>query len=238
MRLRILIVDDDRLIRRSLALHLEDAGYEALAAGDAFEALKLLDEQAVHLILLDVAMPGMDGHDALRHIRQKTQAPVIFVTGRRRELDELVGLELGADDYVTKPFDIDILLARIKAVLRRSAALVAPHEEAFVSVGDLRIDVHAHVARQHGRELELTPKEFDLLLYLAQNPGQVVSMQQMLDHVWGEGWIGEEQTVYVHIRWLRTKIEETPASPRRLITVRGVGYKLTPVETTEDAGAA
>ena len=229
MRQKILVVDDDRLMRRSLSLHLEDAGYEALTASDGLEAVQLAEQNRPDLILLDILMPGMDGHDVLRRLReQSNDVPIIYVSARRRELDELVGLELGADDYVTKPFDIDILLARIKAVLRRT---VAPHEQPGpdpLHVGDLWIDPAAHVVRVGDEEVEFTPKEFDLLVYLAQNAGQVVSVTEILNHVWGEAWVGEEQTVYVHIRWLRTKIEADPQHPQRLLTIRGVGYKLVP----------
>jgi len=174
-------------------------------------------------------MPGMDGHDVLRRLReQSNDVPIIYVSARRRELDELVGLELGADDYVTKPFDIDILLARIKAVLRRTAAPHEPPGPEPLRTGDLWIDPAAHVVRIGDEEVEFTPKEFDLLVYLAQNAGQVVSVTEILNHVWGEAWVGEEQTVYVHIRWLRTKIEADPQHPQRLLTIRGVGYKLVP----------
>ena len=147
---------------------------------------------------------------------------------RRRELDQVLGLELGADDYITKPFDIDVLLAHIKAVLRRSAA--TPNTRAVkptaVVAGDLTVDPAAHVARLRDRPLDLAPKEFDLLLYLAQSAGTALSVQDILHHVWGEDWIGEEQTVYVHVRWLRTKLEDDPSKPQRLLTVRGAGYKL------------
>ena len=230
MRQKILIVDDDRLTRRSLSLHLEDAGYEAIVAGDGEEAIQLAEQNHPDLVLLDVRMPGMDGHEVLRRLQaQSDDMRVIYVTARRRELDEIVGLELGADDYVTKPFDIDILLAHIKAVLRRTVAAADKRADEPISVGDLVIDPAAHVVRLCDAPVELTPKGFDLLLYLAQNAGQVVSMDQILDHVWGEEWIGENQTVYVHVRWLRTKIESDPQHPKRLLTVRGVGYKLVSV---------
>ena len=230
MRQKILVVDDDRLTRRSLSLHLEDAGYETIVAGDGAEAIELAELHHPDLILLDVVMPGMDGHEVLRRLQPNLgRVPVIYVTARRRELDELVGLELGADDYVTKPFEIDILLARIKAVLRRTVETADTGPSKPIHAGELFIDPVAHVARLGNDEIEFTPKEFDLLLYLAENAGQVVSVEQILDHVWGEGWIGEDQTVYVHVRWLRTKIEADPRNPKRLLTVRGVGYKLMPI---------
>ncbi len=230
MRQKILIVDDDRLTRRSLSLHLEDAGYETIIASNGVEALQLVEQRQPDLILLDVLMPEMDGHEVLRLLQtQSGHVPVIYVTARRREIDEVVGLELGADDYVTKPFDIDILLARIKAVLRRAAVPSESSPPEPLRVGDLFIDPAGHVVHIGGSEVEFTPKEFELLLYLAQNAGQVMSVQQILNHVWGEGWIGEDQTIYVHVRWLRTKIEEDPRNPQRLLTIRGVGYKLLPI---------
>jgi DNA-binding response OmpR family regulator len=231
VRQKILVVDDDRLTRRSLSLHLEDAGYEAIVARDGMEAIQLAQQRRPDLILLDIVMPGMDGHEVLRQLRaQSSSVPIIYVTGRRRELDELLGLELGADDYVTKPFDIDIVLARVKAVLRRTVISPEPKTPEPLQVGDLFIDPAAYVVRIGGDEVEFTPKEFDLLFYLAQNAGKVVSVEQILNHVWGEGWIGEDQTVYVHVRWIRKKIEADSRHPQRLLTIRGVGYKLLPIK--------
>jgi DNA-binding response OmpR family regulator len=227
----ILLVDDDALLRRSLSFNLEHAGYRASAASSAEDALMLAVRDPPQLILLDIGLPGMDGLDALRHFRARVSAPIIFLTARRRELDEVLGLELGADDYVTKPFDLDVLLARIKAVLRRSEAY--PHAPstslAPLVVGDLVLDPAAHTVTLAGRPIELPPREFDLLHALALTPGQVISVDALLDRIWGVGYEGEPQVVYVHVRWLREKLEKDPHSPRRIITVRGVGYKLEPV---------
>lgn len=226
MAKRILIVDDDRLTRRSLELHLNQAGYACRSAGTVAEALLLAATASPELILLDIGLPDVDGLDGLRLFRAQLPAvPIIFVTGRRRTVEEIVGLEVGADDYITKPFDVDILAARIKAVLRRGAAGVQP-PQAQVTVGDLCVDLPARVATLHGTSLELTPRAFDLLYYLACNAGRVASVGEILDNVWGAQWVGEEQTVYVHIRWLRTRIERDAARPERLLTVRGIGYKL------------
>jgi DNA-binding response OmpR family regulator len=207
----ILVVDDDDLMRRSLAFNLEQAGYRASTAADAESALRLARRDTPDLILLDIGLPGMDGLDALRNFRQEANTPVIFVTARRRELDQALGLELGADDYVTKPFDLNVLLARIKAVLR-----------------DLVINASAHEATLAGETLELAPREFALLHTLSLYAGQVVSVDDLLAQVWGAEYVGESQVVYVHIRWLREKIEADPKHPQRIVTVRGVGYKLLP----------
>jgi DNA-binding response OmpR family regulator len=176
----------------------------------------------------------MDGLDALRHFQSRIGVPVIFLTARRRELDEVLGLELGADDYITKPFDKDVLLARIKTVLRRiqlsDLSVAAGTEEGPLVVGDLAIDAAAHSVTVAGQPLELTPLEFDLLHVLAENAGHVLSVDDLLDRVWGEEYIGQPQVVYVHIHWLRERLEEDPQNPRRIVTVRGVGYKLEPVE--------
>jgi DNA-binding response OmpR family regulator len=229
MAKHILIVDDDALLRRSLAFNLEQAGYHTSTAATAEDALAQMSLDLPDLVLLDIGLPGMDGLDVLRHLRHQTDVPVIFLTARRRELDQVVGLELGADDYVTKPFDVDVLLARIKAVLRR--AIAAPAQEkasSSLTIGDLTIDPMAHTVTVGERNVELTPREFDLLHSLAQEAGHVVSVDDLLARVWGAEYIGEPQVVYVHIRWLREKLEDDAAHPRRIVTVRGVGYKLVP----------
>jgi len=226
----ILVVDDDALIRRSLAVSIEQAGYQVRTAPSGENALEILRMKPPDLILLDIALPGMDGLEALRAFRNCVEGiPVIFLTARRRELDEVVGLELGADDYITKPFDMDVLLAHIKAVLRRTGPPVRTPVTAPVTVGDLAIDAATRVVQVGERLLDLPPKEFELLLVLAQNAERVLPLDELLKEVWGADWVGESQTLYVHIRWLREKIEEDPARPRRLITVRGAGYKLVPI---------
>jgi DNA-binding response OmpR family regulator len=171
----------------------------------------------------------MDGLDALRQFKSQFSLPVIFLTARRRELDEVLGLELGADDYVSKPFDLDVLLAHVKAVLRRFDQ-PAPRQEmaAPLAIGDLTIDPAAHKVTVAGRAVELSPREFDLLYTLALDPGRVIPVDDLLGRVWGAEFIGEPQVVYVHVRWLREKIEADPNRPERILTVRGVGYKLEP----------
>lgn len=173
----------------------------------------------------------MDGLDAVRIIKDEFGLPVIFLTARRRELDEVVGLELGADDYVTKPFDVDVLLARIKAVLRRSGSpFPQVSEKMLLKSGDIEIDRSAHVVRVAGEIVDLAPREFDLLNALVLEPNKVLAVDDLLARVWGSEYIGQPQVVYVHIRWLREKIEEKPDKPQRIVTVRGKGYKFLPRE--------
>jgi DNA-binding response OmpR family regulator len=227
MSRHILIVDDDTLLRRSLAFNLEKAGYHVSTAATAEDALAQVRLDPPNLVLLDIGLPGMDGLDALRSLRQQIDVPVIFLTARRRELDQVLGLELGADDYVSKPFDIDVLLARIKAVLRRAGPAPTPSPgPAPLVVGDLTIDPAAHTVTVGERSVDLSPREFDVLCTLALEAGHVVSVDDLLARVWGAEYAGEPQVVYVHIRWLREKLEEDPQHPGRILTVRGVGYKL------------
>ena len=223
----ILVVDDDALMRRSLAASLGQNGYSVETAATGENAVQIVERKSPDLVLLDVGLPGMDGIETLRTMRQKRpNLLVILVTGRRRELDEIVGLEMGADDYITKPFDMDVLLAHIKAVMRRAQAPATPPPQSPVSVGTLHIDPAAREVHVDDRVVELAPKEFDLLHTLAQHAGRVITLDELLERVWGPEWIGESQTLYVHVRWLREKIENDPAHPRRLLTVRGSGYKL------------
>lgn len=232
MAKHILVVDDDTLLRRSLSLQLEQAGYRASTAASAEDALALARMDSPDLILLDIGLPGMDGLEALRAFQLEMDVPVIFVTARRRELDTILGLELGADDYITKPFNPDVLLAHVKAVLRRSGRQApAPPGAEILTVGDLVIEPAAHTVRVGERAVELTAREFALLHALALDAGRVLSIDDLLTRVWGAEFMGEPQVVYVHVRWLREKLEDDPNNPRRLLNVRGVGYKLVePVE--------
>jgi DNA-binding response OmpR family regulator len=221
------VVDDDALLRRSLTFNLQQAGYRVSAAESAEDALALVQRDPADLILLDIGLPGMDGLEAVRRFRDGMRVPVIFLTARRRELDEVLGLELGADDYITKPFDLDVLLARIRAVLRRAeTAPTTQRPESPVIVGDLVIDHGAHTITLRGDPVSLPPRAFNLLHALALNAGKTVSTQDLLTRVWGAEFKGEPQVVYVHIRLLREKLETDPDRPRRIVTVRGVGYRL------------
>ena len=223
----ILLVDDDALMRRSLAFHVEQAGYHVQTAANAEDALSLVRLSPPDLVILDIGLPGMDGLDALRELKTKYNLPVIFLTARRRELDEVVGLELGADDYITKPFDVDVVMAHVKAVLRRTGGISQP-EKTRLAVGDLEIDSESHTVTRDGDSLDLSPREFDLLNALASQPDKVIATEDLLSQVWGAEFVGQPQAVYVHIRWLREKLETDPNHPQRIMTVRGVGYKLIP----------
>jgi DNA-binding response OmpR family regulator len=230
----ILLVDDDELLLRSLALNLQQAGYRVNTATSAEDALALVRSDAPDLILLDIGLPRMDGLEALRHFRADIGMPIILLTARQRELDEVLGLKYGADDYITKPFELDVLLARIKAVLRRfrrQPAAPSLAEPAPLAVGDLTIDPAAHTVSVGERFIDLPPRQFDLLHALALDAGQVLSVDELLARVWGGEYQGESQVIYVHIRWLREKLEEDSNCPQRIVTVRGVGYKL---EAQED----
>ncbi|MEZ4766832.1 MAG: response regulator transcription factor [Caldilineales bacterium] len=236
----ILVVDDDALLRRSLAYNLERAGYRSSTAVSGEDALRCARHDPPDLILLDIGLPGMDGLQVLKELQATVDVPVIFLTARRRELDEVLGLELGADDYVTKPFDLNVLLARIKVALRRikhEPVSVQTHEERL-EAGDLIIDRAAHTVTVAGELLELPPREFEVLRVLVEHADQVVSVDDLLASVWGAEYAGEPQVVYVHIRWLREKLEEDPNHPHRIITLRGVGYKLLSKEGHDAADPA
>ena len=231
MSKKILLVDDDALMRRSLAFNLERSRFSVQTAATAEDALEIVRQNRPDLILLDIGLPGMDGLEALRKLRDELGIPVILLTARRRELDEVLGLEMGADDYVTKPFDFDVLLAHVKAVLRRTQT-AEPISDASRSVtaGDLTIDPSAHTAVLAGRTLDLSPREYDLLYALVRHAGKLVTTGDLLAQVWGAEFAGQPQVVYVHIRWLREKIEQDPTHPQRILTIRGRGYKYNPQE--------
>jgi DNA-binding response OmpR family regulator len=225
----IMVVDDDDLMRRSLSFKLEQAGYQVNNAASAENALEISHREPPNLVLLDIGLPGMDGLEALKDFKQKFGSPVIFITARRRELDEVLGLDLGADDYITKPFDLDVLLAHIKAVLRRAGPAELPDEDSGpIVVGDLTVDPLAYTVSLQGKPIELTRREFDLLHTFALHPGRVLSINDLLAIVWGAEYTGQPQVVYVHIRWLRGKIEDDPNNPTRIVNVHSIGYKLVP----------
>jgi DNA-binding response OmpR family regulator len=230
MARNILLIDDDALMRRSLAFNLEHAGYRVQTEGTAEDGIQHARRETPDLVLLDIGLPGMDGLEALKIFRDQIGVPVIFLTARRRELDEVLGLELGADDYIGKPFDLDILLARMKAVLRRSqssqGSMGGQSGPVALNTGDLSIDPLAHTVTVGGQPIDLSPKEFDLLYTLAMRSGQLVTTEELLNQVWGAEYEGQPQVVYVHVRWLREKIEQFPNRPSRVVTVRSLGYKL------------
>jgi DNA-binding response OmpR family regulator len=222
---KILVIDDDSLMRRSMAYNLEQAGYKAFTAANAEDGLEIIRNSPPDLVLLDISLPEMDGLEAIKQIKSIASIPVIFVTARRRELDEVVGLELGADDYITKPFDHDVLLAHIKAVMRRSTPTADLFASSQIQAGSLFMDPATHIAKLANKTLNLSPREFDLLYLLARDRNQVKSTPEILSQVWGAEYVGEPQVVYVHIRWLRQKLEVDPNHPSLILTIRGVGYK-------------
>jgi two-component system, OmpR family, response regulator ResD len=222
----VLVVDDEPIVREVVVSYLKREGYRTLEAGDGDRARELLQSDSPHLIVLDVMLPGTDGLELCRWIRARSDLPVIMLTARGEEADRIVGLELGADDYVTKPFSPRELAARVRTVLRRSAPNVSESER--LSFDDLSIDARTREVKKNGTELQLTAKEFDLLWFLARHPRQVFSRDQLMDRVWGYEAALDTGTVTVHIRRLREKIEDDPSRPHFLQTVWGVGYRFTP----------
>jgi two-component system response regulator RegX3 len=228
---RILVVDDDALVRKSLKYRLEREGYTVTVAETGDEALAFARRDQPDLIVLDIGLPDRDGLEVARTIQREINAPIIFLTGRGRETDVVVGLELGAEDYVTKPFGMRELLARIRVVLRRATHAVVPAIEEPLAVGDIWLDPKAHEVRVRGKPIDLPPKEFELLRLLIANAGTVLPTNYLLDAVWGDDFGGAVQVLYVHIGWLREHIEQDPRRPRYIQTVRGVGYKFSTGES-------
>ena len=226
----ILVVDDELQIVRFVRAYLEDAGYRVVTASDGEEALFVARHEKPDLVILDIMMPGMDGWDFVRHYRQERDTPLIMLTARVDETDQVLGLELGADDYVTKPFSPRTLVARVRAVLRRAQG--GPTPAVVLRAGDVVLDREAHRVTVGGREVDLTPTEFALLEVLMSAPGRVFTRSELLDRVLGDESYVFERTIDAHVKNLRRKIEPAPAGPRYVITVRGAGYKF-----SEDADA-
>lgn len=220
----ILVVEDEATVRQALARDLEAEGFRVLTASDGLEGLQKARSEKPDLILLDLLLPGMDGLSVCRVLRRETDVPIIILTARGTEMDRIVGLETGADDYVVKPFGFGELLARIRAALRR-AERQGSGPRVLLESGDLRLDLVARRAYLAGKELRLTLKEFDLLAQLMRHQGAVLSRDLLLSQVWGYEYYGDSRTVDVHVRSLREKIEVDPSQPRRITTVRGVGYR-------------
>ncbi|MEU4530230.1 response regulator transcription factor [Micromonospora ureilytica] len=222
---RVLVVEDDFSIREVTALGLRRAGFRVDTAVDGGQALAAFRAHPVDLIVLDIMLPGVDGLEVCREIRRTSQVPILMLTARADTIDVVVGLECGADDYLRKPFDLPELVARVRSVLRR---VNVPAPSTVIEVDGLEIDPGAFVVRQHGREVTLTSTEFRLLLELARRPGQVFTRQLLLDLVWNHDFLGDSRLVDVAVQRLRAKIEDDPAQPRLIRTVRGAGYKLSP----------
>ncbi len=226
----VLVVDDDPTVREVVQHYLERDGFVVRLAGDGTAALEALAVSVPDLVVLDLQLPGVDGLEVCRQIREVGSTPVIMLTARAREADRITGLELGADDYVVKPFSPRELLARVRSVLRRSQAAGVPPAEATVRIGDLTIDPATRVVEIAGRGVDLTVREFDLLLYLGRHPHRVLTRTQLLKDVWSYEGVGDTSTLTVHMRRLRQKVEVDPSNPVRLQTVYGVGYRLVPVD--------
>jgi DNA-binding response OmpR family regulator len=231
-RRRVLVVEDDRNLLATLRYNLAAEGYSVETASDGAQALKMARESAPDLIVLDLMLPIMGGLEVCRILRrERSVVPVLMLTARDTELDRVVGLEVGADDYVTKPFSVRELLARVSALLRRVEVLRSGSEKEKperIVVGELEVNTAARTVLLGGKALDLRPREFDLLAHMASQPARVFTRDQLLQDVWGFNYSGDTRTVDVHIRWLRMKIEEDPANPKWLQTVRGVGYRLGP----------
>jgi DNA-binding response OmpR family regulator len=219
----ILLVEDDDTLRKTLAYNLSKEDYTVVETGDGAEALNLAREQPPDLIVLDVMLPSLDGLTVCRMIRSESDVPIIMLTARGSEVDRIVGLEIGADDYIVKPFSLGEFLARVRAMLRRAPASRTVVDQ--LESGDLKLDLIARRATQGGVELRMTHKEFDLLAALMRNKGAVLSRDLLLERVWGYDYGGQSKTVDVHVRWLREKIEADPSNPQRIVTVRGIGYR-------------
>jgi len=227
----ILVVDDEATLRETLAYNLTHQGYTVETAGDGPEAINKARSLSPDLIILDVMLPGMDGFEVCRLLRQEMNVPILMLTARDDEIDRVVGLEVGADDYLTKPFSVRELIARVKALLRRVRLIRSESQSTpalshqISTFGNLSIDETRHEILLDGKPLSLKPKEYDLLVFLAQHRGQVLSREYILNSVWGWEYVGDSRSVDVHVRWLREHIEPDPSNPTRLVTVRGAGYR-------------
>ena len=220
----VMVVEDEQSLREPLVYLLEKEGYEVLEAAEGTSALELFKTQQIDLILLDIMMPGMSGNEVCRVIRQTSNVPVIMLTAKDSEIDKVVGLEIGADDYVTKPYSTRELLARMKAVLRRNSE-PTPVTDGLLEGGPVSMDVDRHLVFVNGQKVAMPLKEFELLELLLENRNRVLTRAQIIDRVWGSNYFGDTKTLDVHVKRIRSKIEDDPARPVHLVTVRGLGYK-------------
>ena len=222
----VLLVEDETNLADAVRLNLEREGFDVRMAKDGVEGLAEARRETPDIVVLDVMLPDLNGLEVCRALRRESDVPILMLTALGEEVDKVVGLELGADDYVTKPFSMRELLARVRAILRRprSAGGPASPDEVLRS-GNLEIDLAAHVVRLEGRAIPMRPREFALLALLVKNPRRVYTRNQILEALWGHDYIGDERTVDVHIRWLREKLEEKPSDPTRIVTLRGIGYR-------------
>ncbi|MEO3808119.1 response regulator transcription factor [Sphaerisporangium sp. B11E5] len=226
---RVLVVEDEESFSDALSYMLRKEGFEVAVATTGPEALDTFDRNGADLVLLDLMLPGLPGTEVCRSLRQRSKVPVIMLTAKDSEIDKVVGLELGADDYVTKPFSSRELVARIRAVLRRQGD-IEEIESAVLTAGPVRMDVDRHIVAVRGRPVQLPLKEFELLEVLLRNAGRVLTRGQLIDRVWGADYVGDTKTLDVHVKRLRAKVESDPSNPRCILTVRGLGYKFDPTE--------
>ena len=222
---RVLIVEDEESFADPLAFLLRKEGFTTAVAATGQDALEEFDRNGADIVLLDLMLPGMSGTDVCKALRTRSAVPVIMVTARDSEIDKVVGLELGADDYVTKPYSARELIARVRAVLRRGGETPEADGAGVLEAGPVRMDVERHVVSVSGSDVPLPLKEFDLLEYLLRNAGRVLTRGQLIDRVWGADYVGDTKTLDVHVKRLRAKVETDPGTPRHLVTVRGLGYK-------------
>ncbi len=226
---RILLIEDERLIAESLIRTLRGLGYEVRHAADGAAGLKLALLETPDLVILDVMLPGLSGWEVCKGIRRESVVPILMLTALNEEVDRILGLELGADDYVTKPFSTRELAARIRAMLRRVEFDAAQaRDKKLLTFGELQIDLERRQVHKNGRPLSLRHKEFELLSLLASRPGEAITRAEIFDKVWGTDWLGDMRTLEVHIRWLREKLEDDPGNPIYVQTVRSVGYRFSP----------
>jgi two-component system response regulator RegX3 len=224
---RVLVVEDEESFSDALSYMLRREGYDAVVAATGPDALAEFDRAGADIVLLDLMLPGLPGTEVCRALRSRSNVPIIMLTAKDTEIDKVVGLELGADDYVTKPYSARELVARIRAVLRRRGdAAEAPSADGVLQAGPVRMDVERHVVAVDGEQVPLPLKEFDLLEFLLRNVGRVLTRGQLIDRVWGSDYVGDTKTLDVHVKRLRAKLEPDPANPKYLLTVRGLGYKL------------
>lgn len=225
---KVLVIEDEENLLEALKYNLERDGYTALTASDGERGLSLAREHRPDLVILDIMLPQLDGLEVCRILRRESNMPIIMMTAKGEVVDRVVGLELGADDYITKPFSMRELMARLQAVLRRTRAQGhdgPPQSNEVLTSGDLVVDLASHRVTLADRELEMKPREFDLLALLVANKGRAFTRDQILERLWGQDYIGDTRTVDVHIRWIRQKLESVPGSPNRIVTIRGVGYR-------------
>ena len=227
---QILVVDDEPVFRDTLAFNLRRDGFDVTTAADGLSAVEAFQKTEPDLILLDLMLPGISGIEVCKRVREVSSVPIIMVTAKDDEIDKVVGLEVGADDYLTKPYSYRELLARIRAVLRRAKADVpAPETSEVLRAGRILMDTEAHEVRVDGKKVKMPLREFELLELFLQNPDRVLTRNQILDRIWGLNYIGDTKTLDVHVKRIRSKIEEDPSNPTALVTVRGLGYKLVSV---------